>query len=45
MAEQKCSKGRLPPFSLRLKFEERAQLEADAAGMPLGAYVRSRLTM
>ncbi|ARC35985.1 hypothetical protein A6J80_05945 [Paracoccus yeei] len=32
-----------PPFSLRLTFEERAQLERDAAGMALGAYIRSRL--
>lgn len=31
------------PFSLRLTFEERAQLEQDAAGMALGAYVRERL--
>lgn len=33
----------LTPFSLRLTFEERAQLEKDAAGMSLGAYIRSRL--
>ena len=32
-----------PPFSLRLTFEERAALEKAAAGMPLGAYIRSRL--
>lgn len=32
-----------PPFSLRLTFEERARLEEDAAGMALGAYIRSRL--
>jgi len=31
------------PFSLRLTFEERAQLEKDAGDMPLGAYIRSRL--
>jgi hypothetical protein len=31
------------PFSLRLTFEERAQLERDAAGMSLGAYIRGRL--
>lgn len=31
------------PFSLRLTFEERAKLERDAAGMALGAYIRSRL--
>ena len=33
----------LPPFSLRLTFEERVQLEHDAAGMSLGAYIRSIL--
>lgn len=33
----------LPPFSLRLTPEERAQLEQDAVGMSLGAYIRSRL--
>ncbi len=33
----------IPPFSLRLTFEERAKLERDAAGMALGAYIRSRL--
>lgn len=32
-----------PPFSLRLTFEERAKLEADAAGMSLGAYIRWKL--
>jgi len=33
----------LPPFSIRLTFEERATLENAAAGMPLGAFVRERL--
>jgi hypothetical protein len=32
-----------PPFSLRLTFEERAELEKKAAGMALGAYIRERL--
>jgi hypothetical protein len=32
-----------PPFSLRLTFEERCQLERDAGGMSLGAYIRQRL--
>ena len=32
-----------PPFSLRLSFEERARLSEQAEGMPLGAYIRSRL--
>jgi hypothetical protein len=31
------------PFSLRLSFEERAQLEGAAAGMPLGTYIREQL--
>ena len=33
----------LSPFSLRLTFEERSRLEKDAAGMPLGAYIRSKV--
>jgi len=33
----------LSPFSLRLTPEERVQIEKDAAGMSLGAYIRSRL--
>ena len=33
----------LPPFSLRFTREERAQLEQDAVGISLGAYIRSRL--
>lgn len=32
-----------PPFSLRLTFEERSRLEAEAGDMPLGAYIRSKL--
>ena len=36
-------KKELSPFTLRLTFEERAQLERDAAGLSLGAYVRSRV--
>jgi hypothetical protein len=32
-----------PPFSLRLSFAERARLERDADGTPLGAYIRERL--
>jgi hypothetical protein len=31
------------PFSLRLTFEQRARLEAEAVGMSLSAYVLSRL--
>lgn len=33
----------LAPFSLRLSRDERARLEREAAGQPLGAYIRSRL--
>ena len=32
-----------PPFSLRLSFAERARLEREADGMPLGAFIRERL--
>lgn len=31
------------PFSLRLSFEERAQIEKEAAGMPLGRYIRDKV--
>lgn len=31
------------PFSLRLTFEERVELEKSAAGMPVGEYIRTRL--
>ncbi len=33
----------LPPFSLRFTLEERAQLEQDAVGLSLGAYISSSL--
>ncbi len=33
----------LPPFSIRLTVEERAELERAAVGLPLGAFVRERL--
>ena len=32
-----------PPFSLRLTYEERAILEAEAGGKPLGAYIREKI--
>ncbi|MEM9580747.1 MAG: hypothetical protein AAF891_08670 [Pseudomonadota bacterium] len=32
-----------PPFSLRLTYEERVRLEAEAGDKPLGAYIRERL--
>lgn len=34
---------RLAPFSLRLNEEERARLVAEAAGAPLGSYVKAKL--
>ena len=40
---KKPKETKLTPFSLRLTFEERAQLEQDAADMALGAYIRERL--
>ena len=42
MAKEQPKK-QIAPFSLRLTFEERARLEKEAAGMSLGAYIRSRL--
>ena len=36
-------KKRSSPFSLRLSFEERAQLERESGRMSLGAYIKSRL--
>lgn len=35
--------GRFPPFSLRLSFDERSQLESAAGDMPLGTYMRKKL--
>ncbi len=35
--------GRFPPFSLRLSFDERSQLEQAAGNMALGAYIREKL--
>lgn len=34
---------KLPPFSLRLTFEERARLEELAGNMPLGAYIKRKV--
>ena len=42
-SQPKSERRATPPFSLRLTFEERAQLEQEAGDMPLGAYIRSRL--
>ncbi|ABA03993.1 hypothetical protein Nwi_0727 [Nitrobacter winogradskyi Nb-255] len=36
-------KKRLPPFSIRLSPEERARLAVEAAGAPLGAYIKARV--
>ncbi|MEO1343524.1 MAG: hypothetical protein AAFV74_05160 [Pseudomonadota bacterium] len=41
---KELSKGKTPPpFSLRFTFEERAQLDEAANGVPLGAYIRAVL--
>ncbi|MEO1091756.1 MAG: plasmid mobilization relaxosome protein MobC [Pseudomonadota bacterium] len=32
-----------PPFSLRLNADERARLERDAAGLPLGTHIKDKL--
>ncbi len=34
---------RKPPFGLRLTDEERARLEVDANGLPLGTYIKERV--
>lgn len=36
-------KKRLPPFSIRLSLEDRARLALEAAGAPLGAYIKSKI--
>jgi hypothetical protein len=36
-------KDTLPPFSLRLSFEERSRLEKEAGDLPLGTYIRDKL--
>lgn len=44
VSANQAKKGKYPPpFSLRLTYEERARLEQDAAGKPLGAYIREQL--
>ena len=40
---KRATKKHPPPFSLRLTFEERAQLEKAANGAPLGAYIKAVL--
>jgi len=42
MADDKTKKYP-PPFSLRLTFEERAELDAAAGGQPLGRYIRAQM--
>lgn len=39
----KPARKRLPPFSIRLSEAERARLALDAAGAPLGSYVKTKL--
>jgi hypothetical protein len=34
---------RPPPFSIRLNHNERERLEAEAAGMPLGTYIKAKV--
>lgn len=41
--DAKFHKKRLPPFSLRLSAEERARLVDEAAGVPLGAYIKAKV--
>lgn len=43
MAYGRKGKKRAAPFSLRLTFEERAQIEKNAGTMPVGAYIKSLL--
>lgn len=40
---KKNEHGRFPPFSLRLSFDERAQLLKAAGNMALGAYIREKV--
>lgn len=39
---QKQPKRRNPPFSIRLNAHERARLESEAKGTPLGAYIKAK---
>lgn len=43
VAAAKIKQKRVPPFSLRLSFEEKALLRAAANGVPLGAYIKAKL--
>ena len=43
VAAAKIKQKRVPPFSLRLSFEEKALLLAAANGVPLGAYIKAKL--
>lgn len=40
---QNQPKKRPPPFSIRLSEEDRARLAVEAAGAPLGAYIKSKV--
>jgi len=39
----KAAKKRLAPFSIRLSDDDRARLAMEAAGAPLGAYIKSKI--
>ncbi|TCL90317.1 hypothetical protein C8J38_10833 [Rhizobium sp. PP-WC-2G-219] len=41
--DHKSRAKRLPPFSLRLSADERTRLMNEAAGAPLGAYIKTKL--
>ncbi|MEO1291606.1 MAG: hypothetical protein AAFV62_02035 [Pseudomonadota bacterium] len=41
--QPKLKPKRPSPLSVRLSFEERAQLERDAGGLPLSSYIKGRL--
>lgn len=41
--DDKFHNKRLPPFSLRLSAEERARLLDEAAGAPLGSYIKAKV--
>ncbi|MCQ1835176.1 hypothetical protein [Neorhizobium galegae] len=41
--DTKLRRKRLPPFSLRLSVEERTRLLDEAAGAPLGSYIKAKV--
>lgn len=42
-SEKKQKRKRLPPFSIRFSEDERARLAMEAAGAPLGAYIKTKV--